>query len=82
MLLKYKWASTNLGLCSIHEKWQQPGNTIKKGEELGMFQFGGSSIIVAFQKSRIRFDDDLLRLSKERVQVAVEVGMSLARAVA
>jgi len=45
-----------------------------------MFQFGGSSIIVAFQKGRIRFDDDLLEFSRKRVQVAVEVGMSLGKA--
>lgn len=45
-----------------------------------MFQFGGSSIIVAFQKGRIEFDDDLLKFSRQRVQVSVEVGMSLGKA--
>lgn len=45
-----------------------------------MFQFGGSSIVVVFQKGRIQFDKDLLDSSKEQVQVSVEVGMSLGRA--
>jgi phosphatidylserine decarboxylase len=47
---------------------------------LGIFQFGGSSIILAFQKGRIRFDDDLRECSRNRIQVAVEVGMSLGEA--
>lgn len=53
---------------------------MKKGEELGIFQFGGSSIIVAFQQGRIHFDDDLRLNSLKRIQIAVEVGMSLGEA--
>jgi phosphatidylserine decarboxylase len=64
----------------IHDQWQTAGNEIQKGEELGIFQFGGSSIIVAFQSGRISFDEDLLSLSKEAIAVDVEVGMSLGRA--
>lgn len=53
---------------------------MKKGEEIGLFQFGGSSIIVAFEKGRIQFDEDLENLSHKQVMVDVEVGMSLGRA--
>lgn len=66
--------------CRIHERFRNPGQEVKKGEELGIFQFGGSSIIVAFQEGKIEFDQDLLELSKRQIQVAVEVGMSLGRA--
>lgn len=69
-----------LTLDRIHEQWQQPGSEIRKGDKLGIFQFGGSSIIVAFEKHRIQFDDDLLRFSAEAIAVDVEVGMSLGRA--
>lgn len=69
-----------LTICSIHEHFQKIGVQVKKGDELGHFQFGGSSIIVAFQEERINFDNDLLQLSKQRIQVLVEVGMSLGRA--
>lgn len=72
---------SNSRSCSIYKKWQQVGSQIKKGDELGIFQFGGSSIIVAFQRGRIKFDEDLLGLSRQRVQVAVEVDMSLGTAV-
>ncbi|RYP68284.1 hypothetical protein DL771_006786 [Monosporascus sp. 5C6A] len=66
---------------SFNDKWQKPGAEIRKGDELGLFQFGGSSIIVAFQKGRIKFDQDLLDLSRQKIQVSVEVGMSLGSAV-
>jgi phosphatidylserine decarboxylase len=65
---------------SIHESLRTPGYQVKKGEEIGMFQFGGSSIVVAFEKGRIIFDQDLEDYSMKRVMVDVEVGMSLGRA--
>ncbi|KAJ5244938.1 hypothetical protein N7489_005034 [Penicillium chrysogenum] len=73
--------ASQVGTVEINEKWQKPGAEIKKGDELGVFQFGGSSIIVAFQKGRIQFDEDLTGPSKNAVAVDVEVGMSLGRAV-
>ncbi|MBE3043003.1 hypothetical protein IMZ48_10615 [Candidatus Bathyarchaeota archaeon] len=45
-----------------------------------MFESGGSSIIVVFQKGMMQFDQDLLDSSKDQVQVSVDVGMSLGRA--
>lgn len=56
------------------------GQPVKKGDELGLFQFGGSSILVAFEQGRIRFDEDLELLSAQEVMVDVEVGMSLGEA--
>lgn len=66
---------------SIHEKWQKIGGFIEKGDELGYFQFDGSSIVVVFQKGMVHFDQDLLDNSEEQIQVSVDVGMSLGRAV-
>ncbi|KAL2811593.1 phosphatidylserine decarboxylase [Aspergillus granulosus] len=73
--------ASQVGTVEINEKWQKPGAEIKKGDELGIFQFGGSSIIVAFQNGRIQFDEDLIEPSKNAVAIDVEVGMSLGRAV-
>ncbi|KAL2837023.1 phosphatidylserine decarboxylase-domain-containing protein [Aspergillus pseudodeflectus] len=56
--------ASQVGTVEINEKWQKPGAEIKKGDELGIFQFGGSSIIVAFQKGRIQFDEDALKRPK------------------
>jgi phosphatidylserine decarboxylase len=53
---------------------------VKKEDEIGLFQFGGSSIIVAFKKDWIKFDEDLLSVSWKRIMVDVKVGMSLGTA--
>ena len=37
---------------------------IKKGEEKGYFKFGGSSVMILFQKDRIKFDEDLINNTK------------------
>jgi phosphatidylserine decarboxylase len=36
------------------------GNFAKKGEENGYFKFGGSTVVLLFEKNKIRIDDDLL----------------------
>ncbi|KAH6959750.1 phosphatidylserine decarboxylase [Ilyonectria sp. MPI-CAGE-AT-0026] len=72
--------ATNVGTVDFQKKWQEPGAEVKKGDELGLFQFGGSSIIVAFQKGRVEFDEDLGDLSRQRIQVSVQVGVSLGSA--
>lgn len=64
----------------INENLQKAGTEIRKGEEIGLFQFGGSSIIVAFERGRIQFDEDLLSVSRRRIMMDVEVGMSLGTA--
>ncbi|CAI4214474.1 unnamed protein product [Parascedosporium putredinis] len=71
--------ATDVGTVQIHDRWQRPGAKISKGEELGKFQFGGSSIIVAFDQNRIQFDQDLIDMSNQEVQVSVEMGMSLGK---
>lgn len=56
------------------------GHPVKKGDEIGLFQFGGSSILVAFEQGRIQFDDDLESLGAQEIMVDVEVGMSMGKA--
>lgn len=56
------------------------GKVIKKGEELGYFTFGGSSIIIGFESEKIRFCNDLRQKSMDRTATNVEVGMELGTA--
>jgi phosphatidylserine decarboxylase len=72
--------ATNVGTVYFHEKCRTVGSKIEKGDEIGIFQFGGSSIIVSFQKDRIDFDEDLRDCSNAAIQVSVEIGMSLGMA--
>lgn len=57
-----------------------PGHHVNKGDEIGLFQFGGSSILVLFPTGRIQFDNDLEGLSRQGIMTDVEVGMSLGKA--
>jgi len=80
MVLFVAIGATNVGTVEIHAPFRKKGTEVNKGDEIGIFQFGGSSIIVAFEKDRIRFDEDLLSVSQRRIMVSVEVGMSLGTA--
>lgn len=56
---------------------EQPGYYVEKGQEIGLFQFGGSAIIVAFENGRIEFDEDLQGPSSKEINIDVQVGQSL-----
>lgn len=66
---------------SIHEQIRRAGHHVKKGDEIGLFQFGGSSILVAFESGRIKYDEDLEKLSHQKIMVDVDVGTSLGQAI-
>ncbi|GAQ10285.1 phosphatidylserine decarboxylase proenzyme 2 [Aspergillus lentulus] len=72
--------ATDVGTVEFNEEMMTAGHHVKKGDEIGLFQFGGSSILVAFERDRIRFDEDLEKLSHQQIMVDVEVGMSLGKA--
>lgn len=72
--------ATDVGSVKLSEKAKAPGASVKKGDELGIFEFGGSSIVVAFEQRRIQFDEDLVSVSKRAVMMDVEVGMSMGKA--
>merc|ERR1712093_591595 len=51
-----------------------PGAQVEKGEELGYFAYGGSTVIAVFPKNFIKFDDDLVKYSKQALETVVKVG--------
>ncbi|KAI0737248.1 phosphatidylserine decarboxylase-domain-containing protein [Daedaleopsis nitida] len=55
----------------------QKGAPVKRGDELGYFAYGGSTIVVIFPKSLMQFDDDLLKNSTTPIETLVKVGDSL-----
>mmetsp|Transcript_364 Transcript_364/g.716 ORF Transcript_364/g.716 Transcript_364/m.716 type:complete len:709 (+) Transcript_364:57-2183(+) len=57
-----------------------PLGPVKKGEEIGYFAFGGSTVIVVFQKGTIKFDHDLLENSGKPLETLVQYGTSLGKA--
>ena len=50
------------------------GNTVNKGEEKGYFKFGGSTVVLLFEKNKIRIDDDLLINTLRGYETAIKEG--------
>ena len=69
--------ATNVG--SIIESFV-PGRAVAKGEEKGMFAFGGSCVITLFGPGRISFDEDLVRQSAAGTETYGRMGDSLGTA--
>jgi phosphatidylserine decarboxylase len=63
--------ATNVG--SIVESFV-PGRPTVKGEEKGMFAFGGSCVITLFAASRIMFDADLVAQSANCIETYARMG--------
>jgi len=57
------------------------GSKIKRGEELGYFAYGGSTIVCVFPKDVIQFDEDLAANSRltPPLETLVKVGYSLGK---
>lgn len=51
-----------------------PNLPIKKGEEMGYFAFGGSTIVLLVDKSKIKIDKDILTNTKNRIETGVLMG--------
>lgn len=59
---------------------KKPGDKVCKGEELGWFQYGGSTTITVFPKSGgVEFDSDLVENSKKQMETLVRVGMEIGK---
>jgi len=62
---------------SIIQTYQ--GNMAVKGEEKGYFKFGGSSVLLLFEKDKIMIDDDLLKNTENNLETEVKMGEKIAR---
>jgi phosphatidylserine decarboxylase len=63
--------ATNVG--SIRQSFT-PGRPVAKGDEKGMFAFGGSCVITLFARGRITFDADLLEQSAQHIETYAKMG--------
>ncbi len=55
-----------------------PGVPVRRGDEKGYFQFGGSTVIQVFEPGRVVFDADLLAASAAGQETAVLMGERIA----
>ncbi|CAO3617775.1 unnamed protein product [Cunninghamella blakesleeana] len=54
------------------------GKPLKRADELGYFAFGGSTLVVTWEKGAMRFDDDLLENGHKSLETLVRVGERIA----
>jgi phosphatidylserine decarboxylase len=56
----------------------RPG-TVRRGQEKGYFQFGGSTVVMLAGEGRLQIDDDLIRASMDGIETQVRMGTRIAR---
>ncbi|PGH18364.1 phosphatidylserine decarboxylase [Helicocarpus griseus UAMH5409] len=56
---------------------REAGEKVSRGEELGYFKFGGSTLLLLFEPGRMCYDSDLVGNSQEALETLVRVGMSI-----
>ena len=68
--------ATNVG--SIRQTFT-PGRPVAKGDEKGMFAFGGSCVVTLFQRGRITFDADVVEQSGQHRETYAKMGDRLGK---
>ncbi|CAG8598671.1 1042_t:CDS:10 [Paraglomus occultum] len=58
----------------------KPHSEVKRFDEHGYFAFGGSTVVLLFQKGRMKWDVDILANSEQSLETLVRVGMGVGRA--
>lgn len=61
-------------IVNLHENVE-----VKRGQEKGYFQFGGSTVMLLTKANMVTVDDDILENSKEGIETIVKFGEKIAR---
>ncbi|CAM0116813.1 archaetidylserine decarboxylase [Rhabdochlamydiaceae symbiont of Dictyostelium giganteum] len=71
VILYLEIGATNVG--TIHQTFS-PYTFYHKGDEKGYFSFGGSSLILLFEKNTIQFEADLVEASSQGMEISGRFG--------
>lgn len=63
-----------VGKIHNHEKSTA---SVKKGQEKGMFEFGGSTIVVMTEPGKVEPDEDILKATKAQAELLIKMGESI-----
>ena len=55
----------------------QPNAQVEAGSEKGYFAFGGSTIILLFEKGKIHFSEDILKNTENGFETGVLMGETI-----
>lgn len=61
-------------IVNHHEKY-----TFQKGEEKGLFEFGGSTIVLLVKKDKVKIDSDILENSLRGIETIVKMGEKIGK---
>jgi phosphatidylserine decarboxylase len=73
-ILYMEVGATSVG--SIHQTYKA-NQEVEKGEEKGYFSFGGSTLILLFEKDKIQFDQDLIEATLDSIEIYCKMGESM-----
>jgi len=57
----------------------EEGESVQRGQEFWYFAFGGSTIVILFEKGMVQWDEDLLINGRAALETLVRVGMGIGR---
>ncbi len=63
------------GVAGIHQRFAGP--KVRRMQPKGYFDFGGSTVVLVFQKDTVRFDNDLMENSRRGIETLVRVGETI-----
>lgn len=55
-----------------------PNKPLNKGDEMGYFAFGGSTVVILVDKDQIKIDQDILSNTKNKIESFVKMGEKIA----
>ncbi len=56
-----------------------PGQRVVKGEEMGYFKFGGSTVVALVDSEKIQIDPDILENTRNKMETYVKMGERIAQ---
>lgn len=57
----------------------ESNSVVEKGDEMGYFAFGGSTVVVLINKDKISIDADLIQNTKNKIETFVKMGESIGK---
>jgi len=69
-----------LTVGTIHQHLEQ-GGSFSRGQEKGVFAFGGSTIVLIFKPGTVIVDDDIAEYSRQGIETLVHYGSEIAKAI-
>ena len=68
-----------VGAMMVGRICNHPKDVFKRGDERGYFRFGGSTIVLLFEKDQVKLDQDILENSAKDIETEVKMFESIGR---